>query len=92
MKQFWVSVIMQNPDDKKVRRCAMSESVPNIEEAKNLLKEAGITLYGGVQGSADGAVVAFIANSLKYNPDVKCDHHDHEHTDGHSCGSHGCKH
>ena len=60
--------------------------------AQTALKEAGITLYGGVQGSADGAVVAFIANSLKYNPDVKCDHHDHEHGEGHTCGDHGCGH
>ena len=56
--------------------------------AQTALKEKGITLYGGVQGSADSAVVAFIANSLKYNPDVKCDHHDHEH----NCGEHSCAH
>lgn len=59
--------------------------------AQTALKDAGITLYGGVQGGADEAVVAFIANSLRYNPDVKCDHHDHEHGDGsHTCGDHGC--
>lgn len=59
--------------------------------AQTALKNAGITFYGGVQGNADEAVVAFIANSLRYNPDVKCDHHDHEHgEDGHTCGEHGC--
>lgn len=59
--------------------------------AQTALTEAGIKFYGGVTGSADGAVVAFISNSLKYNPDVHCDHHDHEHGDeGHTCGEHGC--
>ena len=59
--------------------------------AQNALTEAGIKFFGGVTGSADGAVVAFISNSLKYNPDVHCDHHDHEHGDeGHTCGEHGC--
>ena len=59
--------------------------------AQTALTEAGIKLYGGVTGSADAAVVAFISNSLKYNPDVHCDHHDHEHgEEGHTCGEHGC--
>ena len=58
--------------------------------AQAALAEAGIQLYGGVTGSADAAVKAFISNHLDYNPDVKCDHHDQEHTEGHTCGSHGC--
>jgi len=59
--------------------------------AQMALAEAGIKLYGGVQGNADEAVNALLAGSLGYNPNVKCDHHDHEHHDeGHSCGSHGC--
>ncbi len=59
--------------------------------AQTALKEAGITLYGGVQGSADAAVVALLSDSLAFNPDVHCDHHDHEHGDeGHVCGEHGC--
>lgn len=61
--------------------------------AQNALAEAGIQIYGGVNGSADEAVKALIAGNLGYNPDVHCDHHDHEHGDGdgnHTCGEHGC--
>ena len=59
--------------------------------AKQALAEAGITLYGGVSGSADEAVKALLAGILSYNPNVDCDHHDHEHgSSGHSCGEHGC--
>ena len=59
--------------------------------AQMALAEAGIKLYGGVSGNADEAVLALINDTLKYNPDVRCDHHDHEHgEDGHTCGSHGC--
>ena len=57
--------------------------------AQMALQQAGIQLYGGVQGNADDAVNALIANQLNYNPDVRCDHHDHEHGD-HDCGSHNC--
>ena len=59
--------------------------------AQMALAQAGIKLYGGVSGSADAAVEAFLKQELAYNPDVRCDHHgeghDHEHG---SCGSHGC--
>ena len=59
--------------------------------AQMALAEAGIKLYGGASGSCDAAVEAFLANDLGYNPNVKCDHHDHEHSEGgHSCGEHGC--
>ena len=59
--------------------------------AQMALAEAGIKLYGGVSGSCDTAVEAFLANNLGYNPNVKCDQHDHEHDNGaHSCGDHGC--
>ena len=59
--------------------------------AQAALAEAGIRLYGGVQGDADEAVAAFLAGTLDYNPNVRCDHHDHEHGEGgHTCGSHGC--
>ncbi len=58
--------------------------------AQMALAEAGIQLYGGVSGDADAAVEAFVAGELCYNPAVRCDHHDHEHEEGHSCGSHGC--
>lgn len=58
--------------------------------AQTALKEAGIELYGGVSGSADAAVVALLSGKLNFNPQVKCDHH--EHGEGHTCGDHGCKH
>ena len=59
--------------------------------AQMALTEVGIRLFGGVSGDADAAVNALIAGNLGYNPDVHCDHHDHEHGEGgHSCGSHGC--
>ena len=57
--------------------------------AQEALKQAGIQLFGGVQGSADDAVNALIANQLAFDPNVHCDHHDHEHGD-HDCGSHNC--
>ena len=58
--------------------------------AKVALAQAGVTLYGGVSGSADEAVRAFISGNLNYNPDVACSHHAHE--EGQACGSHGCAH
>ena len=51
---------------------------------------AGIKLFGGVSGDADKAVEAFINETLDYNPDVKCSHHEHNHGEGHTCGEHGC--
>lgn len=59
--------------------------------AQMALAEVGIRLFGGVSGDADAAVNALIAGTLGYNPDVHCDHHDHEHGEGgHNCGNHGC--
>ena len=58
--------------------------------AQMALAQAGIKLYGGVSGDADEAVEAFLANSLNYDPEAKCDHHDHHHDDNHTCGDHGC--
>ena len=64
--------------------------------AQMALAEAGIRLYGGVSGSCDAAVDALLSSTLCYNPDVKCNHHDHEHGEGghncgdHACGTHGC--
>lgn len=56
--------------------------------AQTALTEAGIRFYGGVFGNADAAVRSLIAGKLAYDPNVHCDHHDHE--EGHSCGDHGC--
>ena len=59
--------------------------------AQMALAEAGIKLYGGVSGSCDAAVKAFLSNDLGYDPDVRCNHHDREHGEGgHGCGDHGC--
>lgn len=54
--------------------------------AQSALSEAGIRLYGGVSGTADEAVNAFLAEKLNYNPNVQCSHHEQEH----SCGEHHC--
>ncbi len=58
--------------------------------AQVALAQAGIKLYGGVEGDADAAVDAFLKEELNYNPNVKCNHHGeyHEHHD--NCGSGGC--
>ena len=56
--------------------------------AQNALAQAGIRLFGGVSGNADEAVNALLVGNLGYNPNVHCDHHDHE--EGHSSGDHGC--
>lgn len=59
--------------------------------AQAALSNTGITLYGGVSGSADKAVEALLAGNLNYNPDVHCDHHGH-HGQEHHCGKdeHDC--
>lgn len=56
--------------------------------ARIALLAEGIDIYGGVSGDADKAVEELLKDSLDYDPDAKCDHHDHDH--GHSCGEHGC--
>lgn len=62
--------------------------------AQMALADAGIKLYGGVQGSADEAAAALAANNLTYDPNARCDHHDHEHHGGdcghNHCGEHNC--
>ena len=64
--------------------------------AQMALAEAGIKFYGGVQGSADAAAKALAAGTLRYDPNARCDHHDHhgggcghEHH-GEGCGHGGC--
>ena len=58
--------------------------------AKRALAEAGIALYGGVTGSADGAVEAFLQGRLRYDADAVCTRHEGEHAEGHSCGEDPC--
>lgn len=60
--------------------------------AQMALAQAGIRLYGGVNGDADNAVENFVAGSLDYDPDARCNHHDHHHGEEHICGQHGCGH
>lgn len=58
--------------------------------AKLALAQAGILLFGGVDGNADEAAQAYLEGRLLFNPNVHCSHHDHEHAGGHSCGEHSC--
>ncbi|WP_303913993.1 DUF134 domain-containing protein [Subdoligranulum variabile] len=54
------------------------------------LAAANIKLYGGVSGSADAAAQALAEGKLTFDPNAHCDHHDHAHGQGHTCGQHGC--
>ena len=56
--------------------------------AQTALAEAGIKLYGGVSGFADAAAQALAEGTLQYDPNARCDHHDHHHGEGHECGHH----
>jgi len=59
--------------------------------AQVAIQNAGIKLYGGVAGKADDAVYALLNGTLGYDPNVHCDHHDHDHKgEDHPCGNHGC--
>ncbi len=61
--------------------------------ARMALEEAGISLYAGVQGSADEAALALAEDRLAFDPDARCDHHGHHHDGdcGHDhCGEHNC--
>lgn len=60
--------------------------------AQMALTEAGVKLYAGVQGSADEAARALSEGHLEYDPDARCDHHEHHGGDcGHEhCADHQC--
>ncbi len=61
--------------------------------ARMALADAGITLYAGVQGSADAAAKALAEGALAYDPNARCDHHEHHGGDcgrGH-CADHHCQ-
>ena len=55
--------------------------------AQNALTAAGIRFYAGVTGSADAAAKALAEGTLAFDPDARCDHH--EHHDG-DCGREHC--
>lgn len=57
--------------------------------AISALAAEGIKLYGGVSGNADTAVNDFLSGKLQFNPNERCEHHEH-HGEDHSCGNHGC--
>ncbi len=60
------------------------------------LKEAGVEIYAGANGSANEAVDALLAGKLEQLDTANCDHHGHGHScghhhhegEGHSCGAH----
>lgn len=60
--------------------------------ARLALADAGIDLYAGVQGSADEAARALAGGTLNYDPNARCDHHEHHGGDcGHDrCADHHC--
>lgn len=59
--------------------------------AQAALTRMGVRFYGGVSGDADAAVQALVDGKLDYDPNARCDHHDHTHgDDDHECGDHGC--
>lgn len=58
--------------------------------AQMALAERGIKLYGGVCGECDAAVAELLEGRLGYDPDARCDHHDHGHSGAHTCGEYGC--
>ena len=59
--------------------------------AVNALEQMGIRLCGGVSGSCDGAVDAFLAGNLRFSSKSNCTAHDAEGGCGHDCG-HDCHH
>ena len=54
--------------------------------AQLALAEAGIRLYAGVQGKADVAASALAAEELVYDPNARCECHEHHHEG--ECGHH----
>ncbi len=63
--------------------------------AQAALRDAGIKLYGGCRGNADQAVENLLHNTLMYDPNIQCSHHENGHDCGHDCGSHEdhpCRH
>ncbi len=55
--------------------------------AQMALADAGIQLFAGVQGSADAAAKALAEGKLQYDPNARCDHHEHHEGD---CGRDHC--
>ena len=58
--------------------------------ARQAMAAAGMTVYGGVTGSADAAVENLLAGRLAQDLGIASCGHDHcgDHEDGHHCGGH----
>ena len=58
--------------------------------AQMAMEEASIHLFAGASGNADDAVKAYLDSTLPEIGEATCDHHEHDHHEGHDC-SHGGK-
>ena len=56
------------------------------EGAMHALSDAGILFYGGVSGLADDAITALVGGALAYDPNIRCEAHDHDCGDCGDCG------
>ncbi len=54
---------------------------PRWHHLKQTASCDGIKFYAGVQDRADAAAKALAEGNLAYDPDARCDHHDHDHGD-----------
>ena len=57
--------------------------------AQMALSDAGIRLYAGVSGSADAAASALAEGNLVFDPEARCDCHEHHHDE--DCGHDHCE-
>lgn len=58
--------------------------------ARQALADAGISLFPGAQGEADAAVNALLNDSLVFDPNTMCSHHEHHGAGGCGEDKHGC--
>lgn len=58
--------------------------------AINALARENILVVGGAEGDVKQVAEDFANGRLKVRADFHCNHHDHDHGEGHTCGSHGC--
>lgn len=58
--------------------------------ARSALDAAGIAVYGGVTGNADGAAQALAAGTLAFDPAASCSHHGEHHHGERNCAEHHC--
>jgi predicted Fe-Mo cluster-binding NifX family protein len=57
--------------------------------ARRALDEAGIAVYGGVQGGADEAVEALLKGTLAHDPEASCSHQGEHHAGENGHCAHG---